>query len=111
MSSTKIGNKAELLECSNDCKNRYPNAKVKIANGRVSRSGSLLEVSPSRFRPFLLLKNEPVISPSSAVNPRNVPIANATTANPPKRGAISSSISATEIKVIISVAEDYNINN
>ena len=78
MSSTKIGNKAELLECSNDCKNRYPNAKVKIANGSVSRSGSLLEVSPSRFRPFLLLKNEPVISPSSAVNPRNVPIANAT---------------------------------
>lgn len=78
MSSTRMGNKAELLECSNDCKNRYPNAKVKIANGRVSRSGSLLEVSPSRFKPFLLLKNEPVISPSSAVNPRNVPIANAT---------------------------------
>lgn len=78
MSNSKIGNKAELLECSNERKNRYPNAKVKIANGRVSRSGSLLEVSPSRFRPFLLLKNEPVISPSSAVNPRNVPIANAT---------------------------------
>ena len=53
-------------------------SKVNTANGKVSSNGSLLEVSPSLFSPFLLLKKDPVMSPSNAVNPRNVPIQKAT---------------------------------
>ena len=78
MSKTRIGITAELLECSKALKHRKPKAKVNTANGKVSNNGSLLEVSPSLFKPFLLLKNDPVMSPSNAVNPRKVPTKKAT---------------------------------
>ena len=47
-----------------------------MANGNVSNSGALDEISPSLFRPLRRLKNDPVLSPTKQANPRKVPKTN-----------------------------------
>lgn len=51
----------------------WPAKKTDIAKGKVSRIGALDEISPSRLSPRRRLKNEPVLSPTRHMKPRNVP--------------------------------------
>ena len=64
-------------------KNINPNANTIIANGKVSSSGALEEISPSLFRPRLRFKNEPAESPNKQLNPRKEPNMNALDSDDP----------------------------
>lgn len=54
-------------------KNNWPHRNTIMANGNVSSSGALDEISPSLFSPLRRLKKEPVLSPKRQAKPRNVP--------------------------------------
>ena len=73
MTSAIIDGTSAVDESSAVPKKSCPQINSIMAKGNVSSNGAFEETSPSRFKPLLRLKNDPVISPRRQKKPSIVP--------------------------------------